>query len=212
MNISNIDKYIKNINIVTYCLCIFILLRILLSNNINAAGAKGAIFFAVAAPLLCWDYHKNFVNAYTINEREEYNMNEADCNELTEIELQAQEIAEKYSITVDDAKELLAEGTYDEVCEALDEAEAELQVEKIVEAYSITVDDAKELLAEGTYDEVCEALDEAIEELNSEESETEYDESKNERDDSVSSSDKDVKNENLHSKVNFIRRSRELDI
>lgn len=48
------------------------------------------------------------------------------------LELQAYKISEAYSITVDDANELLAEGTFDEVCEALDEAEAELAGEQVI--------------------------------------------------------------------------------
>ena len=48
------------------------------------------------------------------------------------LELQAYKISEAYAITVDDANELLAEGTFDEVCEALDEAEAELAGEQAI--------------------------------------------------------------------------------
>ena len=48
------------------------------------------------------------------------------------LELQAYKISEAYAITVDDANELLAEGTFDEVCEALDEAEAELAGEQVI--------------------------------------------------------------------------------
>ena len=48
------------------------------------------------------------------------------------LELQAYKISEAYAITVDDANELLVEGTFDEVCEALDEAEAELAGEQVI--------------------------------------------------------------------------------
>ena len=48
------------------------------------------------------------------------------------LELQAYKISEAYAITVDDANELLAEGTFDEVYEALDEAEAELAGEQAI--------------------------------------------------------------------------------
>lgn len=48
------------------------------------------------------------------------------------LELQAYKISEAYAITIDDANELLAEGTFDEVCEALDEAEAELTAEQVI--------------------------------------------------------------------------------
>ena len=48
------------------------------------------------------------------------------------LELQAYKISEAYAITVDDANELLSEGTFDEVCEALDEAEAELAGEQVI--------------------------------------------------------------------------------
>ena len=48
------------------------------------------------------------------------------------LELQAYKISEAYAITVDDANELLAQGTFDEVCEALDEAEAELAGEQAI--------------------------------------------------------------------------------
>lgn len=48
------------------------------------------------------------------------------------LELQAYKISEAYAITVDDANELLAQGTFDEVCEALDEAEAELAGEQVI--------------------------------------------------------------------------------
>jgi len=47
-------------------------------------------------------------------------------------ELQAYKIAEAYAITVEDAKDLLNEGTFEEVCEALDEAEAELAGEEVI--------------------------------------------------------------------------------
>ena len=48
------------------------------------------------------------------------------------LELQAYKISEAYAITIEDANELLAEGTFDEVCEALDEAEAELAGEQVI--------------------------------------------------------------------------------
>ena len=48
------------------------------------------------------------------------------------LELQAYKISEAYAITIEDANELLAEGTFDEVCEALDEAEAELAGEQAI--------------------------------------------------------------------------------
>ena len=47
-------------------------------------------------------------------------------------ELQAYKIAEAYSITVDDAADMLNDGTFEEVCEALDEAEAELASEEVI--------------------------------------------------------------------------------
>ena len=75
------------------------------------------------------------------------------------LELQAYKISEAYAITVDDANELLAEGTFDEVCEALDEAEAELAGEQVI--------------AEG-----CEEKDE--EEKDEEKDEEEKDEEKDE--------------------------------
>ena len=75
------------------------------------------------------------------------------------LELQAYKISEAYAITVDDANELLAEGTFDEVCEALDEAEAELAGEQAI--------------AEG-----CEEKDE--EEKDEEKDEEEKDEEKDE--------------------------------
>ena len=75
------------------------------------------------------------------------------------LELQAYKISEAYAITVDDANELLAQGTFDEVCEALDEAEAELAGEQVI--------------AEG-----CEEKDE--EEKDEEKDEEEKDEEKDE--------------------------------
>ena len=86
------------------------------------------------------------------------------------LELQAYKISEAYAITVDDANELLAEGTFDEVCEALDEAEAELAGEQVI----------AEGCEEKAEDEEAEK-DEEKEEEKDEEKEEEKDEEKKEK-------------------------------
>ena len=87
------------------------------------------------------------------------------------LELQAYKISEAYAITVDDANELLAQGTFDEVCEALDEAEAELAGEQVI--------------AEG-----CE---EKAEEEEAEKDEDEKDEEKEEKDEEEKDEEKKEK-------------------
>ena len=86
------------------------------------------------------------------------------------LELQAYKISEAYAITVDDANELLAQGTFDEVCEALDEAEAELAGEQVI----------AEGCEEKAEDEEAEK-DEEKEEEKDEEKEEEKDEEKKEK-------------------------------
>ena len=92
------------------------------------------------------------------------------------LELQAYKISEAYAITVDDANELLAQGTFDEVCEALDEAEAELAGEQaIAEGCEEKAEDEE---AEKDEDEKDEEKDEEKEE---EKDEEEKDEEKKEK-------------------------------
>lgn len=86
------------------------------------------------------------------------------------LELQAYKISEAYAITVDDANELLAQGTFDEVCEALDEAEAELAGEQVI----------AEGCEEKAEDEEAEK-DEEKEEKEEEKDEEEKDEEKKEK-------------------------------
>jgi len=172
MNISNIDKQIKNINIITSCICCFLLLRILLVGNMTLEGVRGAILFAVLAPVLGWNCYKDFFNTYndTTNESEGSYMGAPDINE------QAQEIAERYSIELDDAIDMLSEYAYDEVCDALDSAEVKQQAQEIAERYSIELDDAIDMLSEYAYDEVCDALDRVeVEEQVQEVGEEEFD-------------------------------------
>lgn len=48
------------------------------------------------------------------------------------VELQAYKLSEAYSITVDDAANMLANNSFDEVCEALEEAEAKYAGEEVI--------------------------------------------------------------------------------
>ena len=93
------------------------------------------------------------------------------------LELQAYKISEAYAITVDDANELLAQGTFDEVCEALDEAETELAGEQVIaEGCEEKAEDEE---AEKDEDEKDE--DEKDEEKEEEKDEEEKDEEKKEK-------------------------------
>ena len=79
-------------------------------------------------------------------------------------ELQAYKIAEAYAITVDDATDLLNDGTFEEVCEALDEAEAELAGEEVIveseEVEAEAVNEAEEAKEEKDAEKVEEEKDE----------------------------------------------------
>ena len=90
------------------------------------------------------------------------------------LELQAYKISEAYAITVDDANELLAQGTFDEVCEALDEAEAELAGEQVIA-------EGCEEKAEDEEAEKDEEKEEKDEEKEEEKDEEEKDEEKKEK-------------------------------
>lgn len=96
MDISGIKRYTKNINRITFCVCVFLLLKILLSENINITGARGAVCFAVLTPLLCWshsrsleDTQKNMIN------RNKIDVNLPDSNEYDSQLSEAEEIADE---------------------------------------------------------------------------------------------------------------------
>jgi len=105
-------------------------------------------------------------------------------------ELQAYKLAEAYSITVDDALDMLGDASFDEVCEALDEAEAELNGEEVIaeseesEAEEVATEEetAEEVETEEVVAEAEEEKDaEAEEEKDEEEAKDEKKEEKKEQ-------------------------------
>ena len=101
-------------------------------------------------------------------------------------ELQAYKLAEAYSITVDDALDMLGDASFDEVCEALNEAEAELNGEEVIaeseEAESEEVATEEETAEEVETEEVvAEAEEETAEEPKEETKEEEKKEKEEEK-------------------------------